>query len=192
MSLPSLGLQSTSTTKSMRLILLYFFFKWVFVPSYPIYQVVRKASDAHSYIDELAMFIYGAGVLGEVVTSLWVLYVAKTLLVCEKSTAVMFSIRVFARSQSVFVGATFFCAVFSYYILWWVVPLFLTTTVFYLQFYIILPIAVVGTLVFPGLFVGLFTLIMSITSSICFLLIEEIALERGRQFKRWLKRKTQP
>ena len=47
-----------------------FLLQWFFVPSYPIYQVASKASDAHSYVDEMAMWVYGLQTFSEVLVTI--------------------------------------------------------------------------------------------------------------------------
>ena len=108
--------------------------QWLFVPSYPLYQVVSKASDEHSYMDELAMFVYGAGILSDIIG--WMVIFGK-----GKGVA---SVVETSAQQLVLALFLFSWALFSYYIMWWIIPLFLKTIVFYIYIYLVYPVIILG------------------------------------------------
>jgi hypothetical protein len=125
--------------------------QWLFVPSYPLYQVVSKASDAHSYIDELATYILGAGAVGEVI----ILAVAIAFMFFGKEMGIPKEVRQHVNLKPIMkqqlAGFTFavVMATLSYYIFWWITPLFVTTIIFYFQVYVIMPLAVLGGALLP-------------------------------------------
>ena len=123
--------------------------QWVFVPEYPLYQVASKASDAHSYMDEVAKFVYGTGTLVGVCT--WVMMLMSWIhLWTELSrdyekkypgrftneTKKYFFEKIFDTIRvtsiaTILLSLCFFCyATLNYYVIWWIVPLFFNTFVF--------------------------------------------------------------
>ncbi len=144
--------------------------QWVFVPEYPLYQVVRKASDGHSYIDEVAKFVYGTGTLVGVCSWVFMLFVWRNIWTSpylrqhhEKEypgrfTKKFFFWKIFETICSTSIAMLalslcFFCyAALNYYVIWWMVPLFFNTFGFYFHIFVFIPFTVFG------LIIGLFSL----------------------------------
>ncbi len=134
--------------------------QWVFVPEYPLYQVVSKASDAHSYIDEVAKFVYGTGTLVGVCTWVRMLMKWKELWTSlrrdyEKKYPGRFTKKFFFEMiyhticltaiQMILLSACFFCyAALHYYVIWFLVPLFFNTFVFYFHISMFIPFTVLA------------------------------------------------
>ena len=127
--------------------------QWVFVPEYPLYQVVSKASDAHSYIDEVAKFVYGTGTLVGVCT--WVMM----LLTLNKKDPRHFTKTFFFEQivqsilltsiSTIFLSLCFFgYAALNYYVIWWIVPLFFNTFVFYFHIFMFIPFTVFAIIIY--------------------------------------------
>ncbi len=148
--------------------------QWVFVPEWLIYQVVSKASDAHSYIDEVAKFAYGTGTLVGVCSWVLMLFVWKNIWTsdvqrfgrmspserrdAEKQhpgyfTKKHFFLRFFAgicgtSLGMIFLSLCFFCyAALYYYVIWPIVPLFFNTFVFYFHIFMFIPFTVFGFII---------------------------------------------
>jgi hypothetical protein len=127
--------------------------QWLFVPSYPIYQVVSKATDAHSYIDELAQFVYGGGVIGEVIVAagaIIVMFVAGI----DPQIRQLISLKALINQQLRVLSFAILSAIIGYYVLWWIIPLFITTIFFYIQVYFLMPLVVLGAPFLPFIIVA--------------------------------------
>jgi hypothetical protein len=109
-----------------------FALEWLFVPSLPVFQVLYKSSDAHSYIDDVALFITGIDIL---------VYVAKMyfLLTDTSGRFIQNFARDFIMRPFLGAGLAFAIAVLNYYVLWWIVPNFLSSFVFYMFVYVFVP-----------------------------------------------------
>jgi hypothetical protein len=120
-----------------------FFLQWTFFPSYPIYQVVSKASDAHSYIDEVAMWVYGSSTFFEVIAILGALSVTFFGGGMPANVRNALGFGSYITTPSIVCTIAFVYAYISYYIFWWFTPLFVSTIFFYLQVYVFMPLMVV-------------------------------------------------
>jgi hypothetical protein len=127
--------------------------QWLFVPSYPIYQVVSKATDAHSYIDELAQFVYGVCVIGEVIGAagaIIVMFVAGI----DPQIRQLISLKALINQQLRVLSFAIVSAIIGYYVLWWIIPLFIKTIFFYIQVYFLMPLVVLGAPFLPFIIVA--------------------------------------
>jgi len=118
-----------------------FALEWIFVPSFPIFQVVRKSSDASSYIDELATFLYGVSLIGEIISTIMILASGQFIVTAVKTL----------NQQLLASGFVFVWATMCYYVFWWFIPNFLLTLIFYFNIYFLVPVSVIGTLLLPFL-----------------------------------------
>ena len=136
--------------------------RWVFVPEYPLYQVVSKASDAHSYIDEVAKFVYGIGTLVGACSWIMMLIRWKELWTSlrrdyEKKYPGHFTKKFFFEKifdtirltsiTIILLSLCFFCyAALNYIVIWWIVPSFFNTFVFYFHIFLFIPFTVFAIL----------------------------------------------
>jgi hypothetical protein len=147
-----------------------FCLQWLFVPEYLLYQVVSKASDAHSYIDEVAKFVYGVGTLVGVCTWVmmlltWMRYFTslredykkkhpesdgrftKKFFFEQIFQSILLTIQLTSLS-TIFLSLSFFgYAVLNYYVIWWIVPLFFNTFVFYFHIFMFIPFTIFAIII---------------------------------------------
>jgi len=95
---------------------------------------VSKASDAHSYIDELGTFVYGVGVIADVIGWVAIFATGRGMQGVFQTLYQQFTLALYL-----------FCwALLAYYVLWWIIPLFVNTIIFFFVIYVVYPVMVIG------------------------------------------------
>ncbi len=130
-----------------------FFVQWLFVPSYPIAQMMTNANDANSWMDEMLRAVSAIGVIVDVAVLItFVVGIVQIILLFNKSQ----DPNDYYKGFIVLVLYTLLTpivlplvALAAYYFLWFAIPSAVVTIGLYLQIYIVMP----GILVFLGFLV---------------------------------------
>jgi hypothetical protein len=107
----------------------FFGLQWIFVPNYPIYQVVKKVADEHSCIDEISQYMFLFGIVTDVIVLIGLFY--------KKSLAPLLGHLVLhcAITLVVFAGAAF-----VHEFIWWMTPAIASNWYFYWNLYFSVPV----------------------------------------------------
>lgn len=109
-----------------------FWFYWLFAPHYPLWQVASKFSDSHTYVDGVASAIFGLAAIVEIISCIPLWHQN-----FKQKTIGTLMTKYITEAVTAFVAATVL-----YYILWHIMPLFLTDIWIFFNVYVIAPCVV--------------------------------------------------
>ncbi len=130
-----------------------FFVQWVFVPSYPIAQIMTNVNDDNSWMDEMLRAVSAISVIVDVAVLItFVVAIVQVILVFNHNMD-PFDYYKFIAVLAMYTLLTPIVlplvALAAYYFLWFAIPSAVVTIGLYLQIYIVMP----GILVFLGILV---------------------------------------